>query len=449
MGALKMQNRFAQVNTDDLNKNMKIRGINSFSSQFRSLDQTTCAWLKQNFSQAKAKAERSGSQIEVTIDELEQGDNLTKIFDFPKGFNRFDSMSEKLFRELKKRGFLSFDTEMIQPSNQNSARTLSVAEGKQLQVHLSTGNKLRDQLSGTLSETFRKIEQGSLDISDMQEMTKSVLKDTSPEALTAIASLRESEQTYAHCIDVGAIFLDSYQKSNMAKNRAQFTDDNQILLAGFLHDIGKAKVPKEIIESTKRYELDSPEMISIRNHPVYGAEILEQMGLPKTVVMMAGQHHIKLNSKLVSSYPAAASYDDVLPEARLLSIVDVYQALVGKRKYKKSWSPAEAIRYLDSLAGIEYDQDTFNIFLSVMGKWPIGTLVELSDKSKAFVIKQNVDINSPKVVQVISSAEERLTHTPILDLAVEKDITIVTDHHVDKVFEGEDGMELFAGLELC
>ncbi|MDX2469382.1 MAG: HD domain-containing protein [SAR324 cluster bacterium] len=449
MGALQMQNRYLRVNTDDLKKNMRIRGISSFGTQFQSLDDQTCAWLKQNFSKAKAKAERSGAQLEIVIDELQQGDHLTKIFDFPKEFNRFDSMSEKLFRELKKRGFLSFDAEVIQPSNQNAARTEAVAAGKQLQVHLSTGNKLRDQLSGTLSETFRKIEQGSLDISDMQEMTKSVLKETSPEALTAIANLRESEQTYAHCIDVGAIFLDTYQKSNMAKNRAQFPDETQILLAGFLHDIGKAKVPKEIIESTKRYELDSPEMISIRNHPVYGAEILEQMGLPKTVVKMAGQHHIKLNSGLVSSYPAAANYDDVLPESRLLSIVDVYQALVGKRKYKKSWSPAEAIRYLDSLAGIEYDQDTFDTFLSVMGKWPIGTLVELSDKSKGFIIKQSTDLNSPQVVQVISANNERLTHTPILDLSVEKDITIVTDHHVDQVFEGEDGMELFASLELC
>lgn len=449
MGALQMKNRLVQVNTDDLKQNMKIRGISSFGSQFHSLDQTTCAWLKQNFSKAKAKAQRSGNQIEIAIDQLEQGDHLTKIFDFPQDFNRFDSMSEKLFRELKKRGFLAFDAEVAQSSVQNSARTQAVADGKKLQVQLSTGNKLRDELSGTLADTFRKIEAGSLDISDMQEMTKSVLKETSPEALTAIASLRESEQTYAHCIDVGAIFLDSYQKSNMAKNRAKFPDENQILLAGFLHDIGKAKVPKEIIESTKRYDLDSPEMISIRNHPVYGAQILEQMGLPATVVQMAGQHHIKLNSALVSSYPPAVNYDDVLPESRLLSIVDVYQALVGKRKYKKSWSPAEAIRYLDSLAGIEYDQDTFDVFLSVMGKWPIGTLVELNDKSKGFVIKQGSDINSPQVVQVISSAEERLTHTPIVDLSTEKDMSIVTDHHVDKVFEGEDGMEFFANLELC
>ena len=109
MGALQMQNRLVQVDTDNLKQNMKIRGINSFASQFQSLDQTTCAWLKQNFSKAKAKAQRSGSHLELVVDELEQGDHLTKIFDFPQGFNRFDSMSEKLFRELKKRGFLSFD----------------------------------------------------------------------------------------------------------------------------------------------------------------------------------------------------------------------------------------------------------------------------------------------------------------------------------------------------
>ncbi|MDX2469383.1 MAG: HD domain-containing protein [SAR324 cluster bacterium] len=449
MGSLQARSSVMEVGADDLKQNMRIKGITSFASQFQSLDQHTCSWLKKNFSQAKAKAQRSGAPLEIAVDELEQGDHLTKIYDFPSGFKRFDSMSEQLFGELKRRGFLTFDAEILQTAPKTNKRAHSISYANQILAQIATGVRIRDELSDTLKETFVKIEQGSLNISDMQEITKSVLKNTSVGAMTAIANLKESEQTYAHCIDVGAIFLDSYHKSGMAKTRGQFSDAAQVLLAGFLHDIGKAKVAKAILESTERFEVDSPEMQSMRSHPVKGAEILASMGMPRTVCMMAGQHHVKINSELMSNYPPTIGYDQVLPESRLLSIVDVYQALVGKRKYKKAWSPAEAMRYLDSLAGIEYGQKTYDLFLKVIGKWPIGTLVELNDGSMAFVINQGKTLDTPWVIQIISSAGEQLTKTPILDLDVEKDMKIVRDHHVEKVFEGEDGMEIFANLKVC
>ncbi len=449
MGSLQSQNLVMEVSTENLKQNMRIKGITSFASQFQSLDQHTCSWLKKNFAQAKAEAKRSGTPVEITVDDLEQGDHLTKIYDFPSGFNRFDSMSDQLFGELKRRGFLSFDAEVLKQAPKGNKRTHCISYANQILAQISSGIRIRDELSGTLAETFVKIEKGSLDIKDMQEITKSVLKNTSVGAMTAIVNLKESEQTYAHCIDVGAIFLDSYHKSGLAKSRGQFSDAPQVLLAGFLHDIGKAKVAKAILESTERFDVDSPEMESMRSHPVKGAEILASMGMPRTVCMMAGQHHVKINSELMSNYPPTISYDQVLPESRLLSIVDVYQALVGRRKYKKAWSPAEAMRYLDSLAGIEYGQKTFDLFLKVMGKWPIGTLVELNDGSMAFVINQGKSLETPWVIQIISSAGEQLTKTPILDLAVEKDIKIVKDHHVEKVFLGEDGMEVFANLKVC
>ena len=428
---------------------MKIKGINSFNSKYSSLDQSTCSWLKQNFSNSKAQATREGKEIQIIVDELQQGDSLTKIFDFPVGFKRLDAMTDKLFGELKRRGFLAFDAELNEKAATNSTKTLNISNSVKLLEEVSEGAQLRTQLSENLAATFVKVGQGSSDISDMQEMSKSVLQKSSPEALTAIANLRESEQTYAHSIDVGAIFLDIYQKSGMAKNQASFVDSNQILLAGFLHDIGKSKVPKDIIESTKRFELNSPEMHAIRSHPVYGAEILAKMDLPDTVAFMAGQHHIKVNTEMVSSYPNSAVYDQVLPESRLLAVVDVYQALVGKRKYKKSWSPPEAIRFLESLAGIEFDEASFASFISVMGLWPVGSLVELNDSSKAFVVKQGADGNRPILAQIISASGERLTHNSILDLAIEKDMSIVTDHSVDAVFGEEEGMDVFASLQVC
>ncbi len=227
-----------------------------------------------------------------------------------------------------------------------------------------------------------------------------------------------------------------------------FEKESQVILGAFLHDFGKSKVPKDILDSTVRFERESKEMQMMQSHPAFAVDLLAGMGMSDDIINMAHYHHVKQDTTMNSCYPKDVNYDQVIYETRLISIIDVYQALVGKRKYKKSWNPPAAMRYLDALAGVEFDMDVWDDFLQVMGLYPKGSLVELSDSSTAFVMNiSEEDPERPQVVIVRNSAGEDLTHHSLLDLLEEKEIEIVKDLDVMEVF-GKDAMAVFSNINI-
>jgi putative two-component system response regulator len=108
--------------------------------------------------------------------------------------------------------------------------------------------------------------------------------------------------------------------------------------AGFVHDIGKVVVPDTILLKT---DLLTPEEQSImRRHPVAGEHICKDLRSFKLVLPIVRHHHEKLNG---SGYPDGLSGDDIPMTARVLQIVDVYDALTTNRPYKPALSPEEAL----------------------------------------------------------------------------------------------------------
>ncbi|MEE8435382.1 MAG: HD domain-containing phosphohydrolase, partial [bacterium] len=237
----------------------------------------------------------------------------------------------------------------------------------------------------------------------------------------------------AHCTDMSVILQECYvdilerggRKPSQANRRFA-------LIAGFMHDIGKSEVPKDILESTDRFSPDSQEMILMRNHTTYGSRILSDMGMPKITINVAHYHHVKTESTLLTSYPKV-SYEEVLPLTRLASITDVYQALIGKRRYKKTWVPGKAIEYLIKLEGSEFDARVLKQFIDSMGRYPLGSLVRLSTNTLAFVMEMApIEHSDRPIVAVVENAEgELLSSHTLVDLMVEPDLSIteVVDHY--------------------
>ena len=221
-------------------------------------------------------------------------------------------------------------------------------------------------------------------------------------------------------------------------------------MGALLHDLGKSKIPKEIIDSTERFEKNSRATQIIRSHPIFGAEILAQMNMPNSMIDMTHYHHVKQDTSMLSSYPANIDFKQVSFETRLLSVVDIYQALVGKRKYQKSWSPPATMRYLDALAGVEYDLRVWDQFLPIMGRYPKGSLVRLTDSSLGFVMNvpgPGVDLEKPLIAIIRSSQGETLTHHDIVDLAVERDIKISEDMDSQEIF-GDKALDVFTSISI-
>jgi len=439
-----------EVTYEQLSDKMIIRAYSGFSMKFQHMSPDVCHWLKHNFQGTQVIIKRAAQKKQVLIEEIEEGDSLYRIFQFPQSRRRLTIVTGKLIKELQGRGFLSFIVAL-------ATRTISTKKEKQ-QVAVRQVNtlvqkvqqtvSLKEEATGAVEDMLDNARKDKISSTEVIAFVEQINQKSSAEAITAMVSLKASDQTYAHCVDVGAIFESTYfEIKRRNKEKSIFVDKKEAMLASFLHDFGKSKIPKEILDSRKRFERDGPEMKMMNSHPTKSAELLTHMGLPNHIVNMAHYHHVKLDTSMKSSYPANVNYSDVLMETRLLAIVDIYQALVGKRSYKKSWSPPSAVRYLDALAGVEFDLATWEDFLGVIGKYPQSSLVELSDNSIGFVMSvPTKDLERPQVVIVRNGAGEDLTHNPLIDLEEERDLSISKDLDVQDVF-GDKALDIFMKIQ--
>lgn len=150
--------------------------------------------------------------------------------------------------------------------------------------------------------------------------------------------------TYNHSVDVceSAISLGlSYY----------YSKDRLILLAraALLHDIGKMKIPLQILYSS--HALSEQDWAIMKLHPVYSATwILEHLGNQKIASIVIA-HHEKLDG---SGYPFGLAGSQISLDARILAIADIYQALKNKRTYKqKIWSDDEILQEFENMDGID------------------------------------------------------------------------------------------------
>ncbi len=125
---------------------------------------------------------------------------------------------------------------------------------------------------------------------------------------------------------------------------------NAIRAAAMLHDIGKLAVPEQILSKPGR--LTPEEFEKMKIHPIVGAEILDRVQFPYPVVPIVRSHHEKWDG---SGYPDALSGETIPVGARILSVVDCFDALTSERPYRRAMSSQEAMAHLVSESGRSYD----------------------------------------------------------------------------------------------
>ncbi len=127
--------------------------------------------------------------------------------------------------------------------------------------------------------------------------------------------------------------------------------------AAFLHDIGKLAVPEHIIN--KPGKLTPEEFEKMKIHPVVGADILERVRFPYPVVPIVRSHHEWWNG---TGYPDGLRGTDIPIGARILTVVDCFDALVSDRPYRKGLSGEKAMAMLRSLSGKQFDPAVVEAF---------------------------------------------------------------------------------------
>lgn len=127
---------------------------------------------------------------------------------------------------------------------------------------------------------------------------------------------------------------------------------NGIRVSGSIHDIGKIVIPAEILN--KLDQLSDYELDMIKNHPQVGYEILKSIDFAWPVAQIIFQHHERVDG---SGYPSGLSGEDILLEARILSVADVVEAMSSNRIYRAAHGLEKALYEISQNKGILYDRE--------------------------------------------------------------------------------------------
>ena len=205
-----------------------------------------------------------------------------------------------------------------------------------------------------------------------------------------ISALKVSDEyTFKHSVDVASIAMIMAKQCNMSDKSVY-----QIGLAGLLHDLGKSEIPNEILNKPGR--LTDEEFAVIKKHPIYGYNLIkDRTELSPEILLGVLQHHEKINGK---GYPMGVTDNKLTPFARLLSIADIYDALVTERPYKKGFTPRDSVEMIMAMTG-ELDIKFIKVFMESVILYPVDSYVKLSNGELGKVVENVVGYPTrPKVV---------------------------------------------------
>ena len=196
-------------------------------------------------------------------------------------------------------------------------------------------------------------------------------------ALVALAAMKKYDNyTFTHMVNVSIL--------TMAQARALGVEGRLLRefgLAALMHDIGKVRTPKEILN--KPSKLDAREFEIMKRHTIDGAAILRQTPeMPALAPVVAFEHHLRLDGQ---GYPDGVSRDTLNLATMLCSIADVYDAMRSQREYQEAFPTDRILAVLRRNDGMQFDQHLVRRFVQLMGIYPPGSIVALSDTRVAVV----------------------------------------------------------------
>ncbi|MEP6932395.1 MAG: HD-GYP domain-containing protein [Nitrospirota bacterium] len=242
-------------------------------------------------------------------------------------------------------------------------------------------------------------------------MADSILRN--PDAITSLTRLKQfDEYTFFHSVNTSALALSVGR--HLGYERASLL---QLGTGMLLHDIGKMKIPVELLNKPGRYEADEFEIM--KQHVLRGAEILSNTtGLTDTFLKPTLEHHERVDG---TGYPHHRSKIDLSQFGLIASIVDIYDAVTSDRCYHKGKTPHDTLQLLYQL-GIQghVDGTLVQQFIQVVGVYPVGSCVSLNTRETAIVKQFNHHAPiRPQVVLITDDAGHRRATPVDLDLAAQ------------------------------
>ena len=234
-----------------------------------------------------------------------------------------------------------------------------------------------------------------------------------PLALVSLARLKTADNyTYLHSVAVAGLMAAVARDLDLPAEQREHA-----AIAGLLHDMGKAHVPLSILN--KPGALQDGEMATMRQHPAWGEQILQDAGMDMADVLHVVRHHHERMDG--TGYPDALAADALPILTRISSVCDVYDAITSNRPYKSGWDPAESLRRMATWQG-HFDVAVLKSLVRVLGIFPLGSLVRLASDHLAVVIAAGEHPLAPPHVRIFYSTKSNAhVFRRDLDLASNKD----------------------------
>jgi len=236
-----------------------------------------------------------------------------------------------------------------------------------------------------------------------------------------------TSENYVYSHMVNTTIMAAEVGLGLGYNKSQL---NELGLASFLHDIGMINVEKLAMETRR---LSEEEYNQIKNHPLYGADILSKIkDISEPVIYVAKEEHERMNG---TGYPQGLKDGEISEYARIVAIADVYEALTHNRPYRKKISAHEAMKELIA-PNPQFDSGILKVWINKVGVYPISSWVELNSNEIGKVMINNNEFPlRPAVYILFDETGHKLKNPHVINLAKQFNLFIkkaLTDEEIAK-----------------
>lgn len=278
----------------------------------------------------------------------------------------------------------------------------------------------RNMAIQTLRNCVNQVRLGkTLNLESVEQTVSKIMDEVlaNKDVLISLTDIRSFDNyTFGHCVNVSILSL-------VCGITLQLSPDElrQLTLGALLHDIGKIRVPEEILNKPGR--LSPEEYQQVVKHSSFGYDIVRRIErVPYRSALVVYQHHERING---SGYPQKLKGDEIDLLARITAVSDVYDAITADRVYQNGILPSEAIRVLKGLGSFHFDLDVLSHFVKNIALYPVGSTVNLSDGTSGVVVDVNKRYPARPIVRVLyDEVGKRLSQHYEVDLIKKRDLEI-------------------------
>ncbi len=238
-------------------------------------------------------------------------------------------------------------------------------------------------------------------------MVESVIRN--PDAFGWLAHMKSKDDyTYNHSVSVAIWSVAFGRQLGLPEE-----DLRSLGMGALLFDVGKMKLPQKLINNPNRF--NQTEYDLVKKHVDYSLEIVRTIrGVNEDVVQMVATHHERHNG---GGYPRGLKGNQIPLFGKIAGIVDCYDALTSERPFQSAISPHDAVRKLYDWSSIDFQAELVEQFIQLVGVYPVGSIVELSDGRVGVVVAHHRVLRlRPKIMLLLDRDKKSLPRYDVIDM---------------------------------